>query len=85
MPTSEPSQDDIPFPLLLYEEVLLAGLLQLQQMTGAVESVDQLLAMQPQCMMPSEIGRHFSGESVAHSPEQHMLALMQAFTILHSL
>ena len=62
LPTSEPSQEDIPFPLLLYEEVLLAGLLQLQQMTGAVESVDQLLAMQPQCIMPPEIARHFSGK-----------------------
>ena len=61
LPSEDPDGGDIPFPLLLYEEVLLAGLLQLHQVAGAVESVDQLLAMQPQCAMPSEIARHFAG------------------------
>ncbi len=61
-----PSEDlidrDIPFPLLQYEEELLAGLLQLQRQHGPVESVDQLLLMQPNCAMPADIAAHFPGD-----------------------
>ena len=62
LPTEDPSNRDIPFPLLRYEEELLAGLLQLQQhQAGPVSSVEQLLAMQPQCVMPPDLAQHFPG------------------------
>ena len=53
---------DIPFPVLRYEEELLAGLIMLQDQGTVVESVDQLLALQPQCAMPPELARHFQGD-----------------------
>ena len=57
-----PEDGDIPFPVLRYEEELLAGLIMLQDQGTAVESVDQLLALQPQCAMPPELARHFQGD-----------------------
>ena len=62
MPPEDPVDRDIPFPLLQYEEELLAGLLQLQRQHGPVESVDQLLLMQPNCAMPADIAVHFPGD-----------------------
>ena len=66
-PEPLPSQDqavgDIPFPVLRYEEELVAGLILLQHEAGAVNSVDQLLTLQPQCAMPNELARHFHGNS----------------------
>lgn len=62
--TSEDQPDgDIPFPVLRYEEELLAGLILFQHEGGAVSSVDHLLALQPQCAMPTELARHFHGQS----------------------
>ena len=60
-PSEDPGEGDIPFPLLRYEEELLAGLLLLQHQAGPVESVDQLLDMQPRCLMPPDIAHHFRG------------------------
>ena len=62
LPTEELGERDIPFPLLRYEEELLAGLLQLQHQHGPVESVDQLLMLQPGCAMPEGISAYFPGE-----------------------
>ncbi len=62
MPSEGPGDRDIPFPLLHYEEELLAGLLQLQRQRGPVESVDQLLLMQPNCAMPADIAAYFPGD-----------------------
>ena len=61
LPAEDPGDGDIPFPVLRYEEELLAGMLVLQNQAGSVDSVDQLLALQPQCCMPSELARHFQG------------------------
>ena len=62
LPCEDPSDGDIPFPVLRYEEELLAGLIMLQDQGRAAESVDQLLALQPQCSMPPELARHFQGD-----------------------
>ncbi|DBA83649.1 hypothetical protein WJX77_008334 [Trebouxia sp. C0004] len=64
VPSEDPVERDIPFPLLQYEEELLAGLLQLQRQQGPVESVDQLLLMQPNCAMPADIAAHFPGRDM---------------------
>lgn len=61
-PAEDSSDGDIPFPVLRYEEELLAGLIMLHDQGRAAESVDQLLALQPQCGMPAELARHFQGE-----------------------
>ena len=63
LPIEEQPDGDIPFPVLRYEEELLAGMLVLQHQAGAVDSVDQLLALQPQCTMPPDLACHFQGSA----------------------
>ena len=89
LPTEDPSNRDIPFPLLRYEEELLAGLLQLQQhQAGPVNSVEQLLAMQPQCVMPPDLAHHFQGWlplTWLHSSSHSFIHPSHASPLIHAL
>ena len=62
LPCEDPTDGDIPFPVLRYEEELLAGLIMLQDQGRGVVSVDQLLALQPQCAMPPQLACYFQGD-----------------------
>lgn len=83
----EAGDGDIPFPVLRYEEELLAGMLLLQNQAGSVDSLDQLLALQPQCCMPPELARHFQGIYCFSSftGVTHSLAHLLTPALTHSL